>query len=68
MKFFARLLPQSLVARVYALYSATWLAFVCIGVGLFYQNQFTQQMDDAWQSATMLIEEAAQTVSASAIS
>ena len=62
-----RLLPESLVTRVYALYSATWLLFVAAGVVLFYQNQFAGDVEDAQQSATMLIEVAAQTVSDSAV-
>ncbi len=67
MKLLDRLLPDSLVTRVYLLYSATWLAFVCAGVILFYQSQFTQDIEDAQQSASMLIEVAAQTVSDSAV-
>ncbi len=67
MKLLDRLLPESLVTRVYALYSATWLVFVAAGVALFYQNQFASDVEDAQQSATMLIEVAAQTVSDSAV-
>ena len=67
MKLLDRLLPESLVTRVYALYSVTWLIFACAGVALFYQNQFAQDIEDAQASATMLIEVAAQTVSDSAI-
>jgi signal transduction histidine kinase/DNA-binding response OmpR family regulator len=66
-KLLGRLLPQSLVARVYLLYSATWLAFVCAGVVLFYRNQFAQDIEDAQQSAAMMIEAASQTVSDSAV-
>jgi len=67
MKLLDRLLPKSLVSRVYTLYSLTWMAFVAASVVLFYQNQFAQDMEDAQQSATMLIEVAAQTVSDSAV-
>ena len=67
MKLPGRLLPESLVTRVYALYSVTWLTFVSAGVALFYQSQFAQNIEDAQQSATMLIEVAAQTVSDSAV-
>ena len=63
----ARLLPRSLVGRVYALYSATLLAFVGGGLWLFYQTQFIQSMEEAEQSATMMIEVVAQTVSESAV-
>ena len=66
-KLLGHLLPQSLVARVYLLYSATWLAFVCAGVVLFYRNQFAQDIEDAQQSAAMMIEVASQTVSDSAV-
>jgi len=64
---FARLLPKSLVARVFALYSATLLLFVGGGLWLFYHYQFTQAIEDAQQSATMLVEVAVQTVSDSAV-
>jgi len=36
-----RLLPKSLVARVYALYTVTLLLFVGSGLWLFYHYQFT---------------------------
>ncbi|CAK0772645.1 two-component system, sensor histidine kinase [Gammaproteobacteria bacterium] len=62
-----RLLPESLVTRVYALYSITWLIFISVGIALFYQNQFYQDIEDAQQSAVMLIEVVAQTVSDSAV-
>ena len=62
-----RFLPQSLVARIYALYSATLLFFIVGGLALFYQYQFVQQLETAQQSATMLIEVTAQTISDSAV-
>ncbi|HJW04744.1 MAG TPA: ATP-binding protein, partial [Azospira sp.] len=62
-----RLLPKSLVARVYALYSVTLLLFVGSGLWLFYHYQFTQAVEDAQQSATMLVEVAVQTVGDSAV-
>jgi len=67
MALLRRLLPQSLVARVYALYSVTLLLFVGSGLWLFYHYQFTQTMEDAQQSATMLVEVAVQTVSDAAV-
>ncbi len=67
MNLLDRFLPQSLVARVYALYSAALLLFVGGGLGLFYQYQFIQEIEDAQQSATMLVELAAQTVADSAV-
>jgi hypothetical protein len=62
-----RLLPRSLVARVYALYLAALLIFVGTGLGLFFSYQFGQVIEDAQQSATMLVEVAAQTVTESAV-
>ena len=67
MKLFDRFLPESLVSRVYTLYMATWLAFICGGLTLFYQSQFEQNIEEVQQSATMLIEVVAQTVSDSAV-
>ena len=63
----SRLLPKSLVARVFALYTVTLLLFVGSGLWLFYHYQFTQEMEDAQQSATMLVEVVAQTISDSAV-
>ncbi len=60
-------ISQSLVARVYALYSVALLSFVAIGMGLFYQYQFAQEMESVQQSATMLVEVTAQTISDSAV-
>ena len=63
----ARLLPQSLIGRVYFLYSATLLLFVGSGLFLFYQYQYHEAIDEAQRSATMLIEVAAQVVGDSAV-
>ncbi len=41
------LLPKSLVARIYALYSAALLFFVGGGLALFYQYQFSLQLETA---------------------
>ena len=62
-----RLLPQSLVARVYLLYTGTLLLFVCSSLWLFYHTQFTEAVENAQDSATMLVEVAAQTISDSAV-
>ena len=62
-----RVVPQSLVMRVYALYSVTLLLFVSTSLGLFYQYQFKGAMEGAQASATMLVEVVAQTVSDSAV-
>ena len=63
----SRLLPQSLVARVYALYSIALLFVVGGSLALFFHHQFGQAIEEAEQSATMLIEVVAQTVSDSAV-
>ncbi len=67
MKLIFRLLPRSLLVRVYALYGIALLLFVGLGLGWFYYYQFNEVIEDAQRSATMLIEVVAQTVSDSAI-
>jgi signal transduction histidine kinase/ActR/RegA family two-component response regulator len=62
-----RFLPQSLIGRVYALYSFALLLFVSGIMVLFFQYEFVQAVEEAQQSATMLIEVTAQTVSDSAV-
>jgi len=64
---FSRLLPETLVARVYLLYSATLLLFIGIGLGLFYQAQIRVSIQDAQESSTMLIEVVAQVIGESAV-
>jgi hypothetical protein len=61
------LLPQSLVARVFALYLATLLLFVGSGLALFYRYQFTQQIEAELLSGEMMVNVAAQTVGDSAV-
>ncbi|MBS0356025.1 MAG: response regulator [Proteobacteria bacterium] len=63
----SRLLPQSLVTRIYALYSVALLFFIGGGLVMFYQYQFAQELETAQQSATMLIEVTAQTITDSAV-
>ena len=67
MKLLTRFLPSSLVGRVYLLYSVTWLAFICSGLGLYYRYEFQRYVDDAQQSASMLVEVVAQTIGESAV-
>ena len=62
-----RLLPQSLVGRVFSLYLATLLLFVGIGLALFYRYQFTQQIEDELLAGEMMVNVAAQTVGDSAV-
>lgn len=66
-KVFDRVLPASLIGRVYALYSVVLLLFVGSSLVLFYQHQYHQTVEEAQDSAAMLIELAAQTVADSAV-
>ena len=61
------LLPQSLVLRIYALYSVTWIAFMCIGGMLFYETRFTQEITDAQDSAEAMLEVSSRVVADSAV-
>ena len=62
-----RLLPKTLVSRVYTLYTATLLLFVGVGLGLFYQYQFTREVEETQESSATLARVVAQTVSNSAV-
>jgi len=64
---FTRLLPQSLIWRVYTLYTATLLLFVGSSLALFYQYQYNEAVEEAQRSATMLVEVLAQITSDSAV-
>ena len=61
------LTPQSLVGRVFALYSLTLMLFVGVSLLAFFKVQFVETTESAQESATMLVELAAQTVSDSAV-
>ncbi|KAB2966301.1 ATP-binding protein [Zoogloea sp.] len=61
------LLPGSLVARIYALYSVALLFFFGGGLAVFYTHQFSEGLESVQQSATMLIEIIAQPISDSAV-
>ncbi len=67
MNLLQRVLPQSLVGRVFALYVATLLLFVVAGLGLFYRYQFTQQIEDELLAGEMMMNVAAQSVGDSAV-
>ena len=67
MKLLAYLLPKALITRVYALYSATLLLFVGSSLVLFYEYQSRAVIEDAQDSASMLVEVLAQTVTESAV-
>jgi PAS domain S-box-containing protein len=64
---FQRLLPSSLVGRVFSLYVATLLLFVGTGLGSFYRYQFAQQIEDELLAGEMMMNVAAQTVGDSAV-
>ena len=64
---YSRWLPQALVWRVFYLYAVTLLIFVGLGMGLFYHYQFEQALEEAQQSALMLTEVSAQTITESAV-
>ena len=61
------LLPRSLVARIYALYSVALLFFFGGGLAVFYTHQFSEGLESVQQSATMLIEIIAQPITDSAV-
>lgn len=67
MKGLNRLLPSSLVGRIYGLYSITLLLFVGGSLTLFVIQQYQLAVNDAQESATMLIEVMSQTVGESAV-
>lgn len=62
-----RLLPRSLVGRVFALYTAALVAFVGGGLSLFYRYQFTVELEDSQQRAEALAAVLLPTVSDSAV-
>jgi len=61
------LIPESLVLRVYALYTATWLAFLCAGVVMYYETRFTHEIADVQESASSMLEVAAHTITDSVV-
>jgi nitrogen fixation negative regulator NifL len=67
MALLQRLLPQSLVGRVFSLYVATLILFVGVGLVLFYRYQFIQQIEDELLAGQMMVHVAAQTVGDSAV-
>ena len=67
MPLLQRLLPNSLVGRVFTLYLASLVLFVGVGLGLFYRYQFTQQIEDELLAGEMMMNVAAQTVGDSAV-
>ena len=49
-----RLLPRSLIGRVFALYTVVLVVFVSAGLGLFYRYQFGVELEDAQLRADTL--------------
>lgn len=62
-----RLLPGTLVARIFALYLVAQLAFVVIGLGLFYRYQFSGEIQSEQDHGDMMMQVAAQAVADSAV-
>ncbi len=67
MNLLQRLLPRSLVGRVFSLYVATLLLFVGTGLAGFYRYQFAQQIEDELLAGEMMLNVASQTVGDSAV-
>ncbi len=67
MDWLSRLLPKSLVTRVYGLYAVTLVVFVGTGLVSFYQYQFEQHVEDAQDVAAMVVDVMATTVADSAV-
>ena len=61
------LLPDSLINRMFALYSVTLLVFVGSGLGLFLTYQYQQQVEDTQQASVMLVEVVAQALQDSVV-
>ena len=64
---FSRFLPRSLAARIFALYAVALSLFLGLGMGLFYSYQFTQKLEDAQDSATVVAEITAQAIQESVV-
>lgn len=62
-----RLLPNSLVKRVFALYIGTLLLFFGSGLWLFYNYEFREEVEQVRETAAILVESTAQTITESAV-
>ena len=62
-----RLLPGSLVGRVFALYTVVLAGFVLAGLGLFYRYQFTVELEEAQLRAETLSAVVLPTIADSAV-
>ena len=63
----SRLLPKTLVARVFSLYVLTLLLFLGAVLGVFYPYQFSRQVEAELEHSAMMMQVAAQTVADSAV-
>ena len=50
----ARLMPESLTNRVFALYGLTLFLFVGVGLTLFLKHQYQQQVEDTQQALSLI--------------
>jgi len=66
-RFRGHFLPRTLLGRVFALYTITLVAFTLLSLGVFYRYQLNVTLEDAEQSARVLTEVTAQTISDSAV-
>ncbi|WP_075791947.1 EAL domain-containing protein [Massilia putida] len=62
-----RLLPRSLVGRVFTVFSLTLLLSIGTGLGLFYRYQFLQHIEETQDTALTLVEVATQTIEDSVV-
>ena len=65
--FLSQLLPSSLVGRVFSLYLVSLTTFVALGLGLFYNYQFTREIEEQVSSADVMMNVAVQSVADSAV-
>ena len=63
----SELLPRSLVGRVFSLYLVSLMTFVVLGLGLFYNYQFSQEIESQVAAADVMMNVAAQSVADSAV-
>jgi len=67
MRGIQRLLPQTLLSRVFSLYVVALVLFLGTGQAMFYRYQFTIEIDDQLQVADMLVNVIAPSVADSAV-
>ena len=67
MSLLRRLLPRTLVGRVFSLYFAALMLFMGTGLGLYYPYQFSRQIDTELEHSALMMQVAAQSVADSAV-